>query len=167
MQIYIFTDASVHLHHAVGTFLIKYNLDNFNDNVLQSVHFDTNSSTFAEFSIIMHVLLLVGNMINIEDLVINLYTDCMNFLTLVKNKNCIHKYKSNKNYLLYLQLTNIVSKLNINIIWTPGHPRIIHHNYQKYFAIVDKHAKKTLFLHLLHINQITKKNIKKKKKKQN
>jgi len=148
---YIFTDSSVDpiSRKGIGCYIIMNDLNEpFIKQNIVSLEFDDTSSTVAELKTIKHILnqldLKYDNLAN--NLSINLYTDCENFVNLINKRQYDQKIIKHRNYIWYEEIIKLVNELKINIIWVKGHAKMENRNeiYQKHFAIIDKQSRKLL-----------------------
>lgn len=153
---HIFTDASgdPQTKKGIGCYLI---INDLNENVKKDdiicLEFNDVTSTIAELKTINHILNYVK--LKCESLgeysEINIYTDCENFVNLIKKRQYDDKIKSHKNYVWYKEIIDLANELKINIIWVKGHSKQKnkHEIHQIIFAIVDKHCRKILRRNIL------------------
>lgn len=137
-RLYVFTDASVNknLQKAVGGYLILDTLDveSITDDQFNYIVMDSSSSTIAEMTTILQVL----SALYTSKYQITLYTDCLNFVNLVRKRKDKPKLSQHRNYHLYKQLIDLSSK--IDIVWTKGHDNQNNKTqpHQTIFSLLDK-----------------------------
>jgi len=158
-KLYLFCDASVNQKEGIGfgSFLIldQIEIDNFpSKNIgtkVQSVKFQSTSSSTLEIQTLLHALTALDNSSN--DIELTIFTDSQNIHSLpgrrmkLEGNNYISKSKNTeiKNADLYRQFYKYQDELNFTIIKLKGHQKKedkdINHQI---FTLVDRESRRVL-----------------------
>lgn len=141
---HVFVDSSINTKSKVGIgcYLILNTLDEeFKEENIQNIQLTDTSSTMAELETIKYVLKELDKYNH--DGNIYLYTDCENFVNLIKKRQHNENLIKHTNYEMYKEIIDLTNKLDIYIVWVKGHDKQINktESYEKIFAVVDKTAR--------------------------
>ena len=127
----------------IGCYLVIKNLnDKVNVQDIKTINIDDTSSTMAELLTIKYILSLMDQEYNNTKIPMYLYTDCENFVNLIRTRKYNKKLLKHKNFPLYEELLQLTDRLNIKIIWMKDpckkNTKELH---EMIFSQVDRYAK--------------------------